>query len=71
MQLPWQLRRLSRDWDWRGEMLWLQRIKEWWRVFRDPVEKEKRKQVKRTEKIAKILNRNRQSEERQAENEGM
>lgn len=52
-------------------MLWLQRIKEWWRVFRDPVEKEKRKQVKRTEKIAKILNRNRQSEERQAENEGM
>jgi hypothetical protein len=48
-------------------MLWLQRIKQWWRVFRDPAEKAKRKQFKRSQKMAKFLEKNRESEENSSE----
>ena len=44
-----------------GEMLTLQRIKELWRGFFDPVEKTKRKQLEQSQKIAKILDENRQA----------
>ena len=42
-------------------MLTLQRIKELWRGFFDPVEKAKRKQLEQSQKIAKILDENRQA----------
>ncbi len=50
-------------------MIVLQRIKEWWRDFRDPVNREKRKQQKRSQKMAEFLDRNRLTEEKRAEND--
>ena len=51
-------------------MLWLQRIEQWWRVIRDPAEKAKRKQFKRSQRMAKFLEKNRESEENSAEGGG-
>ena len=59
------IRRFSLD----GRMMVLQRIKEWWRDFRDPVKREKRKQQKRSQKMAEFLDKNRLAEEKRAEND--
>ncbi len=59
------IRRLRLD----SRMIVLQRIKEWWRDFRDPVNREKRKQQKRSQKMAEFLDRNRLTEEKRAEND--
>lgn len=43
-------------------MLWLWRVKEWWRILHDPIEKAKRKQFKRSQRMADFLEKNRRSE---------
>jgi len=50
-------------------MLWLQRIRELWRGFRDPVERAKRKQLKESQKMAKFLDQNRQAAKNSSEDQ--